>query len=360
MDVILQSPSGQRTRATLGGSTGSVGSQGEVRAVTEVPRAVAKLVRNPAAFQLKERLDILFGTVPRDLVARGPVVRLAWPIGRVLRPRDDALIGYLQPRLGLPGFVPLREAFHDEVRLRLMPRITWEWFLALAADLADTVRLVGSHGHVIGDLAPENLFVTADAHVAVVDVDGWQLTRADGEPLRCPFSRPEYTAPEHLTSLADCPLREPASDWWALAVLVAQLLCLGCHPFAGIPADADPPYEEAVNVRARRCWLTGSALAVPPGTPPAWFLPSSLRDLFADCFEAGYDHPERRPRPERWAAALRKTRAELSGCQAQPSHRYARELTRCPWCAIAEAGGPDRFPVPAPSAQPGGGSDDRG
>src|SRR5262249_21360869 len=76
---------------------------------------------------------------------------------------------------------------------------TWEWYVALAASVVATVDMVAARGHVIGDLAPDNLFVTADAHVAVVDVDGWQLARPGGsQPLPCPFSRPEYTAPAHL------------------------------------------------------------------------------------------------------------------------------------------------------------------
>src|SRR5262245_43731259 len=107
MDVVLESPAGKRTMVTLGDRIGPVGSQGEVRAVVGAPAAVVKLVRNPAVFRLEERLEAMFAATERALMARGTEVRLAWPLGRARRPADNALIGYVQPRLGPPRFVPL-------------------------------------------------------------------------------------------------------------------------------------------------------------------------------------------------------------------------------------------------------------
>ena len=359
MDVVLESPTGQRTMVTLGDRIGPVGSQGEVRAVISAPAAVVKLVRNPTAFRLEERLEAMFAATERTLIARGKEVRLAWPLGRARRPADNALIGYLQPRLCPPRFVPLREIFHDQLRAALLPAATWEWYVAVAASVVATVDKVSAHGHVIGDLAPDNLFVTADAHVAVVDVDGWQLARpGHSQPLPCPFSRPEYTAPEHLSGQARGVLREPSSDRWALAALVGQILCLGCHPFAGIAADKDPPFDEPANVLARRCWLTGTPMALPAGTPPRTFLPRCLRDLIASCFGAGHDQPGRRPTAAMWLAALQDVQANLATCTKRASHRFSRELDGCPWCEIIIAGGPDRF---SGSAQaPGVGGRSRG
>jgi DNA-binding helix-hairpin-helix protein with protein kinase domain len=346
IEVVLESPTGSRTKATLGETVGPVGSQGEVRAIYKVPAAVAKLVRNPAASRLEERLDIMFATRDRSPVTRGRLVRLAWPAGRVRRISDDAVIGYIQPRLGRPQFVPLREMFYDPARLTLLPAATWRWYVALAADLAATVGLVLGGGHLIGDLAPENMFVTASACVAIVDVDGWQLASpGGGDPLPCPFSRPEYTAPEHLDAASGGQLRTPASDWWALAVLIGQILCLGCHPFAGIAAGAGPPFEEAANIRKRSCWLTGTPMSLPAGTPRSAFLPGPLQELFARCFGAGYDEPAQRPSPETWAEALKQTLADLTTCPVRPpSHVYTGSTARCPWCELVRDGGPDRFP----------------
>src|SRR5262249_51769767 len=136
--------------------------------------------------------------------------------------------------LGPPRHLPLPMLLGRTVRTRALPGGTWAWWLGLAEDLARVVHMVHQRGHVIGDLAPANLFATATARATLVDADGWQLhdpgSRTD---LLCPFSRPEYTAPDEL----DRPPRQrsQASDAWALAVVVVQLLYLGFHPFGGVP-----------------------------------------------------------------------------------------------------------------------------
>jgi DNA-binding helix-hairpin-helix protein with protein kinase domain len=344
-DVIVESPHGVRSRVTLGALLGPPGSQGEVRAIVQAPSAAAKLVRNPDVMRLGERLDAMFGRTDRTLTTRGTVVRLSWPVGRVLAEDSGALFGYVQPRLGPPLFLPMRQLLDDGLRTRVLPGATWRWHVAVAADLANTMALIADRGYVVGDLAPDNLFVTGRAEVAFVDVDGWQLTgNGRDAPLLCPFSRMEYTAPECMDESARV-LRAPASDCWALAVIVAQILFLGCHPFAGILPGAPPPYEEAANVRARQCWLTGSQVSLPQGTPPAELLPAHLREMFADCLGTGHDEPAYRATATTWANALRDVLADLARCHARPAHVYPAELARCPWCQIIANGGPDRFPL---------------
>jgi DNA-binding helix-hairpin-helix protein with protein kinase domain len=346
--VIIESPQGVRSRALLGAPLGPPGSQGEVRAIVHASGTAAKLVRNPAAMRLDERLDAMFAATDRAFTRRGADVRLSWPIGRILRDDGETLLGYAQPRLGPPKFLPMRYVLNDATRTRVIPRATWRWHVSVAADLAETMAMIAERGHVVGDLAPDNLFVTARAEVAFVDLDGWQLAGSGaGFPVPCPFSRTEYTAPECLDDVTGA-LRAPASDWWALAVLIAEILFLGCHPFAGIPRGAAPPFEEAANVRARQCWLTGSPVSLPAGTPAAELLPARLREMFANSLRVGYDDPARRPDPAAWGDSLRAVLADLTQCPVRPAHVYAGELTSCPWCQIVDSGGPDRFPLPSP------------
>src|SRR5262249_21360868 len=69
----------------------------------------------------------------------------------------------------------------------------------------------------------------------------------------------------------------------ALAVVVGERLCLGRPPFAGMAAGEAPPFDAPATVRARRCWLTGTQMALPAGTPRSTLLPARVRDLLATC-----------------------------------------------------------------------------
>lgn len=342
-EVWLVTPDGHRSPATLGAPVGSTGSQGQVFRVPECPGTVVKVIRQADRSALAERLRAMLAE-PAGWSARDGRPAVAWPTATVHTRPGDRLLGYAAAELAPPRYAPLPLLLNPAARARLLPGATWAWWLAVAEDLARIVHLVHRRGHVIGDLAPPNLFVSASADVCLIDADGWQVHDArTGADLPCPYSRPEYTAPEELGTPAR--RRDPASDRWALAVVVAQLLCLGFHPFGGVPPGDAAPVEEVDNVRARRCRLLGADLRGPVSAVPPDALPTVLRRRLAETFDGGYDAPAARPEPLSWAAALAYTRRELVTCPASPTHVHARELARCPWCAMVAAGGRDPFPA---------------
>jgi DNA-binding helix-hairpin-helix protein with protein kinase domain len=348
-DVWLADPAGRRTADRLDRTTGSTGSQGSVWLLHTRTDLVAKIVHDTDPFHLAARMRAMLAA-PAGWTRPDGRVAVAWPVATVHRRPDGRLLGYAAPRLGPPAHLPLPMLFSRRVRTRALPGGTWAWWLALAEDLARVVDAGHRQGHVIGDLAPANLFAGAGGHCALVDADGWQLRDGPGgADLLCPFSRPEYTAPEDL----DRPprVRRPSGDAWSLAVVVAQVLYLGFHPFGGVPAGPASGAElldEVGNVRAQRCWLLGADLRMPPAVAPARLLAPVLRDRLRAAFGAGHDDPERRPRPLDWAAALAHTRRRLVACPRQPLHVYPPESAPCPWCAMVEAGAPDPFPERAP------------
>jgi DNA-binding helix-hairpin-helix protein with protein kinase domain len=342
LDVWLTTRDGRRSAASLGEPVGSAGSQGRVFGLRERPDTVVKVLHQPDRTHLADRLRVMLADPADWTVASGrPLV--AWPTAAVHRRGDDRLLGYAAPRLAHPRFVPLPAVFNPAVRARILPGATWAWWLTVAEELARVVHVVHQRGHVIGDLAPPNVFVSASGGVCLIDADGWQLSDpATGTDLPCPFSRPECTAPEEL----DGPPRRraPASDHWALAVLVAQVACLGFHPFGGVPREATGPVEEVDNVRLRRCRLLGADVRAPVAAVPPDALPAVLRHRLGDALDAGYAAPAVRPGPQSWAAALAYARDNLVPCPAAPTHVYPRERRHCPWCRMVAAGAPDPFP----------------
>ncbi len=340
-DVWLVDPAGGRVADALDSPVGSVGSQGRVFRLRDRPDTVVKVLHRVDPAQLAVRLRVMLAD-PADWTVRSGRSVVAWPTATAHRD-DGRLLGYAAPRLAPPHFAPLPLLFNPAVRARMLPGATWSWWLTVAEDLARVVTLVHQRGHVIGDLAPANVFVSAAGGVCLIDADGWQLhDPTAGVELPCPFSRPEYTAPEHL----DAPpgRREPAGDNWALAVLVGQLICLGFHPFGGVPPGAAGPVEEIDNVRLRRCRLLGAGLRAPVAAVGPDILPAVLRQRLADALDTGYAVPAARPGPQSWAAALAYSRDRLVTCPTLATHVYPAERPDCPWCGMVAAGVPDPFP----------------
>ncbi|MFD6680158.1 hypothetical protein [Micromonospora parva] len=342
LDVWLTDPQGQQTADTLDTPVGSVGSQGEVFQLRQRPDTVVKVLHRADPEELATRTRVMLAEPAGWTVRSGrPVV--AWPTAAVHRRADGRLLGYAAPLLAPPRFAPLPLLFNPAVRARMLPSATWAWWFTLAEELARLVQSVHARGHLIGDLAPANIFVSASGGVCLIDVDGWQLhDRTTGKDLPCPFSRPEYTAPEDLGRSGQ--RREAASDNWALAVLTAQLVCLGFHPYGGVRPGATGPVEEVDNVRLRHCRLLGADVRSPVTAVPPQALPAVLLRRLTEALDIGYDEPAARPGPQSWAAALAYLRNQLVGCATRPTHVFAREHRDCPWCRMMAAGAPDPFP----------------
>ena len=342
-EVWLTDAAGLRRADTLDRPIGAPGAQGSVWQLCEARDLVAKVLHRADPVPLAARIRAMI-EAPMDWSVRAGSAGVAWPVAALSRRDDDRLLGYAAPKLAPPDFAPLPWLLNPLVRARMLPGSTWDWWLSLAEDLARTVHLVHRYGHVIGDLAPANLFVTASGRVRIIDADGWQVHVArTGEDLPCPFSRPEYTAPEELNG--DGGRRAPESDGWALASVIAQLLCLGFHPFGGVPVGSDGPVSELDNVAQRRSWLLGADLRMPLAAPPPTVLPSLVRRRLEEAFDAGYDDPYRRPQPLDWAAVLAHTRRGVVTCATRSTHVYTPGPAGCPWCAIAARGARDPFPL---------------
>ena len=341
-DVWLVGRDGRRTADRLDEPIGSVGSQGRVFRLRDRPDTVAKVLHRVDRTELATRIRVLLAE-PTGWTGRAGRPVVAWPSAAVHRRDDDRLVGYAAPRLAPPLFAPLPLLFNPVARARILPGATWAWWLTVAEELARVVEAAHQRGHVVGDLAPANVFVTAAGGVCLIDVDGWQLhDPTTGADLPCPFSRPEYTAPEDRGAAGQ--RRDRCGDDWALAVLIAQLACLGFHPFGGVPPDAIGPVEEVDNVRMRRCRLLGADLRAPAVAVPADVLPDVLRRRLGEAVDTGFDAPATRPGPRSWAAALAYARDRLVGCPAVSTHLYPRGRRHCPWCAMVAAGAPDPFP----------------
>ncbi len=171
--------------------------------------------------------------------------------------------------------------------------------LKLCLNIAAAVaRIHQSHKYVLVDLKPQNLLVTTDGKVSLIDLDSLQISDGKSIFFKAPVSTPEYSPPEAKAILNSGKPIPESWDSFSLGVLIYEILC-GIHPFA---ATADAPYHE-VNTISEKIEKQLSPLTcdkkvfkiIPP--PHQVFdlhsdnLKNLLRQIFAGTFNNGTTRP---------------------------------------------------------------------
>lgn len=323
--------------AELGG-----GGEGSVYRIRGRPELCAKIYRPEKAAARAGKIQAMLARRPPWLLRRA----LAWPVTTLHA--DGLFAGYVMPTQR--GTVDLFRLIVPDERMQIAGWLTQRDLCEVAARLASLVAGVHRAGHCIGDLKPQNILINVNSgRVALIDTDSFQIC----DPRRAAIERslvftPEYTAPELLGRDPASVVRTPASDAFALAVLVHQLLLGGAHPFEGeLVSSRGGASVERIPGRIRRGMcprVPGVAGIRPaPGALPFELLPAELRELFVRCFGAGQARPAERPGAAAWARALRRACGAMVRCPESHVHRYAAGLDRCPWCARRARTGIDLF-----------------
>ncbi len=117
--------------------------------------------------------------------------------------------------------------------------------LALAAALAETMAAFHAAGVVIGDFNPNNILVTDDGRLVVIDLEH---ARPTAEAAGGAAGTPGYASPEQLQARSTS---GEADDGWSLGATIA-FLATGADPF--LPAGADDTWSDPARLAA---WLEG-------------------------------------------------------------------------------------------------------
>lgn len=328
-------------RPLLPGEQLGRGGEATVHAVQGEPQLAVKLWNEPSAEQ-RAKLAVMLRSVPEDVPGPGGHRSLAWPLAAVTG-TDSQAAGFVMPRLDAARMKPLHQVYHPGTRRRTAPGVGWHWLVRAARNLAATLATLHASGYIVGDLNESNVLASDRALVTLIDLDSIQVR--DGRSVyRCPVGKLEYTPPELAGRSFREVNRRPASDVFALAVLVFQLLMEGQHPFSGVwHGRGDPPGLEA-NIRARRsAWLGSRQLGLPPAAPPARLLPPRLRRLFSRSL---LSPAFARPAVRDWQRELDRLEQNLKTCRLNPLHAWSAHLPVCPWCERLQQLGIDSFPKP--------------
>lgn len=176
--------------------------------------------------------------------------------------------------------------------------------LKLCVNIAAAVNHIHqARRYVLVDLKPQNLLVTSDGKMSVIDLDSIQISNGNTLVFPAQFATPEYVPVE---ANAVNPSKNFISDSWdhfSLAVIFYQLL-FGLHPYA---ASFQGRYKDSTTLADSIknglfvFGTKGNYVHVRPELHDNFSrIPSSLQSLFIKAFDAGHTNPSLRPSASQW------------------------------------------------------------
>ncbi|HRY15940.1 MAG: hypothetical protein KDJ31_19130 [Candidatus Competibacteraceae bacterium] len=318
------------------------GGEGAVHDITGRPGFVAKVYHQPTHPDQALKLENMARQAHPALLDIA-----AWPVDVLRAKPQGAVQGFIMPKVN--GYQEIHSLYGPSHRKRAFPHADWSFLIHAARNLASAFEAVHARGHVIGDVNPGNVGVSAQALVRLIDCDSFQISAGDRSFL-CNVGVPQFTAPELQGRRFHGLRRSPDHDAFGLALLCFHLLFMGRHPFAGrYQGRGDMPIERAIKEYRfafgphAAAWL----MEPPPHTLPFTALPRSVADLFERAF-VPLAVGQSRPKPREWLFVLERLNRELRSCGRNTLHKYSRNLSHCPWCELERASGAVFFTTPRP------------
>ncbi len=354
-------------RYDLGNKLGN-GGEGTVYQINGDPGIVAKIYRPerlqmPGARQeMKEKIEAML-EAPVSPYVNG-ILTVAWPVD-YLQDGNQQFQGFVMP--AVVNKKSLLWACRESERKQLFGgRYTWKVSIAIAFNLALAIDNLHSAGIIVGDMNPNNILVDEKGLVTLIDADSFTITSRSGKVFRCSVGMEEVLPAElqgkDLSRPANC--FTFASDRFALAIHIFNLLCNNFHPFGCL--DLNSPNSSASknprvhNITRGYCPYVGSGKGkVNAAAPDMSILSAEIRSLFERAFQytsrtaVKKETLDKRPTAGEWKNALWKLYNEqMTICASDKYHIYpAQYKAGCPWCAVQGNTGRNINGVKKPSAQ---------
>mgnify|MGYP000529451016 CR=1 FL=1 len=215
-----------------------------INAPPQYKNCCIKIYNNPKP-EIKEKIEFIVKnpiTVQHNLVG---FLRICTPKEFILDSQNRAFKGYIMP-LAFDGSYTLQKlltrpktiSWHKEYDLNTANGFRRNLGLclniALITYLVHTAGLMlnkNSGGYVLVDMKPENIMVTKDAQVSLIDFDSIQVNVTGKKVFPASVRSPEYASPEVLKHNNQQPLHY-TSDNFTLALILYKVMC-GLNPYAG-------------------------------------------------------------------------------------------------------------------------------
>ncbi|MCX8069401.1 MAG: hypothetical protein N2738_02730, partial [Thermodesulfovibrionales bacterium] len=201
---------------------------------------------------------------------------IAWPIEVVFFDnKQNNFAGYTMPYIDKKVFRESHLYYDPADRIREFGgTFTWKYLMTSAYNVCNAVLAVHQKGHCIGDLRENNILVSPNTLITLVDCDSFQIKDKDtGKIFYTRVGTGEFLPPElHSINFKDRDIDRLYADRFALAVIIFKFLMMGVHPYQskGEAVEDTPsteakllkglfPYEKDSPRLRRRCLLRGRA-----------------------------------------------------------------------------------------------------
>ena len=303
------------------------GGAGEVYRATDKDEAeyCVKILTKPKPDEF-EKIEHMVASAPAVLEAGWG--KLCWPIDLVYKTRVAEPVGYVMPL-----------AIDDSLQLSYLTNFKWpgtdrpplaqkvdrkspeglQKRMVVALNIAAAVKHIHQLGHVFVDLKPQNILISQEGKVSVVDLDSLQLEVA-GRLYRGPLGSPDYMPSEsYRMNYGVGPAIKQSWDSFSLAVIIYEIL-MGIHPYSGTLKPEVAGVEGIADSIRMNLYVHGANRVkfqvIPPPHAALAKLPGALGGLFSKAFECA--RPDDRPSASDWGKAMFGA-AKQAGAGLDPS-----------------------------------------
>lgn len=295
-------------------ASGGEGEIFDINKTSQYPNHCLKIYHNSIdKSSREEKIKYMVQHAPSQV--EFSMFRICWPTELVYS--NDSFVGFIMPK-----------AFEKSVlsyelgQLNVSAKLGSEWVakfnrttiqgqisrLKLSTNITAAINKIHElNNYVFVDLKPQNLLVTNDGKVSLIDLDSIQI--AENGKLLFPgvVSTPEYTPPE--SKLLN-PKTEPISKCWdhfSLSVTLYEILC-GIHPYAGtctneyvhLSTTGEKIQNNISPVNSNHKYFE----VIPPPHRNIESYSPNLRKLFAESFGVVKSKNTNRPSCLRWGMTL--------------------------------------------------------
>lgn len=331
-----------RTKILISDTPLSSGGEGEVRIVRSTTEdkykntCVKLYYKNKRTPELERKVRYLVSNPPRK--TKGTEYRICWPIDAVYDDKSD-FIGFIMP-LSFYKSKTLTVLTTPSISKKAGP----EWHdqydrengvpsalnrLQLIVNLFKSVSILHDTGkYVIMDFKPDNVLVTSEGKISLIDMDSVQINDASLS-FKGSAITPEYIPPEYYGNSGKNASNKIYSTHWdifSLAAVSYQIL-FGLHPYAVSPkrASDEDMIDIATNIRQNLFPFGKKGYMVTYAPPHKKFtqLPPEIQSLFIMAFDS---NPHLRPACSEWISTIVKETEKA--IQALPDKDKTRKTTR--------------------------------